>query len=40
MISEHLAPGRWDEVRQAKDLEQRQNSLLRMEILETSAKAR
>ena len=40
VISEHLAPGRWDEVREPNDLEQRQTSVLRMEILEASAKAR
>jgi uncharacterized protein len=40
VISEHLAPGRWDEVREPNDLELRQTSVLRMEILEASAKAR
>jgi uncharacterized protein len=40
VISEHLAPGRWDEVRQPNDLELRQTSVLRMEVLEASAKAR
>ena len=40
VISEHLAPGRWDEVRQPNDLELRQTSVLRMEILEASAKSR
>jgi len=40
VISEHLAPGRWDEVREPNELELRQTSVLRMEILEASAKAR
>jgi uncharacterized protein len=40
VISEHLAPGRWDEVREPNDLELRQTSVLRMDILEASAKAR
>jgi nitroimidazol reductase NimA-like FMN-containing flavoprotein (pyridoxamine 5'-phosphate oxidase superfamily) len=40
VISEHLAPGRWDEVRQPNDLELRQTSVLRMDILEASAKVR
>jgi nitroimidazol reductase NimA-like FMN-containing flavoprotein (pyridoxamine 5'-phosphate oxidase superfamily) len=40
VISEHLAPGRWDEVREPSDLELRQTSVLRMEIVEASAKAR
>jgi nitroimidazol reductase NimA-like FMN-containing flavoprotein (pyridoxamine 5'-phosphate oxidase superfamily) len=40
VISEHLAPGRWDEVRQPNDLELRQTSVLRMEVLEASAKVR
>ena len=40
VISEHLAPGRWDEVREPNDVELRQTSVLRMEILEASAKAR
>jgi nitroimidazol reductase NimA-like FMN-containing flavoprotein (pyridoxamine 5'-phosphate oxidase superfamily) len=40
VISEHLAPGRWDEVREPNDLELRQTAVLRMEILEASAKAR
>jgi nitroimidazol reductase NimA-like FMN-containing flavoprotein (pyridoxamine 5'-phosphate oxidase superfamily) len=40
VISEHLAPGRWDEVRPPTDLEVRQTSVLRMTIEEASAKAR
>jgi nitroimidazol reductase NimA-like FMN-containing flavoprotein (pyridoxamine 5'-phosphate oxidase superfamily) len=40
VISDHLAPGRWDEVRPPTDLELRQTSVLRMDIEEASVKAR
>jgi nitroimidazol reductase NimA-like FMN-containing flavoprotein (pyridoxamine 5'-phosphate oxidase superfamily) len=40
VISEHLAPGRWDEVRAPTPLELRQTSVLRMGIEEASAKTR
>ena len=39
-ISEHLVPGRWDEVRAPNDLELRQTSVLRLIVEEASAKAR
>ena len=39
-ISDHLRPGRWDEVREPSDLELRQTSVLRLDIEEASAKAR
>ena len=39
-ISEHLRPGRWDEVREPSDLELRQTSVLRLDVEEASAKAR
>jgi nitroimidazol reductase NimA-like FMN-containing flavoprotein (pyridoxamine 5'-phosphate oxidase superfamily) len=40
VISEHLAPGRWEEVRPPTELELKQTSALRMEIEEASAKIR
>src|SRR5512134_364880 len=40
VISEHLAPGRWEEVRAPTELELKQTSVLRMEIEEASAKIR
>ena len=40
VISEHLTPGRWDEVRAPTPLELRQTSVLRLAIEEASAKAR
>ena len=39
-ISEHLRPGRWDEVRAPSDIELRQTAVLRLEVEEMSAKAR
>ncbi len=39
-ISEHLVPGRWDEVRPPNDLELRQTSVLRLIVEEASAKSR
>ena len=39
-ISEHLRPGRWDEVRAPSDLELRQTAVLRLDVEEASAKAR
>ena len=39
-ISDHLRPGRWDEVRAPSDLELRQTSVLRLDVDEASAKAR
>ena len=39
-ISEHLRPGRWDEVRAPSDLELRQTAVLRLDVDEASAKAR
>ncbi|MBK5224378.1 MAG: pyridoxamine 5'-phosphate oxidase family protein [Acidimicrobiia bacterium] len=39
-ITEHLVPGRWDEVRAPSDVEMRQTSVLRMPIAEASAKVR
>jgi nitroimidazol reductase NimA-like FMN-containing flavoprotein (pyridoxamine 5'-phosphate oxidase superfamily) len=40
VISEHLAPGRWEEVRPPTDVELKQTSVLRMQIEEASAKTR
>jgi nitroimidazol reductase NimA-like FMN-containing flavoprotein (pyridoxamine 5'-phosphate oxidase superfamily) len=39
-ISEHLRPGRWDEVREPSEVELRQTSVLRLDVEEASAKAR
>jgi nitroimidazol reductase NimA-like FMN-containing flavoprotein (pyridoxamine 5'-phosphate oxidase superfamily) len=39
-ISEHLVPGRWDEVRAPNDVELRQTAVLRLGIEEASAKIR
>jgi nitroimidazol reductase NimA-like FMN-containing flavoprotein (pyridoxamine 5'-phosphate oxidase superfamily) len=39
-IVEHITPGRWDEARPPTDLELRQTSVLRMPIVEASAKIR
>jgi uncharacterized protein len=39
-ISDHLRPGRWDEVRAPSDLELRQTSVLRLDVAEASAKVR
>ena len=39
-ISDHLRPGRWEEVREPNDLELRQTSVLRLDVEEASAKAR
>ena len=39
-ISEHLRPGRWDEVRAPSDIELRQTAVLRLVVEEMSAKAR
>jgi nitroimidazol reductase NimA-like FMN-containing flavoprotein (pyridoxamine 5'-phosphate oxidase superfamily) len=40
MISEHMTPGRWDEVRVPSEVEIRQTSVLRLPIEEASAKTR
>jgi uncharacterized protein len=40
VISEHLAPGRWDEVRPPTPVELKQTSVLRLAIDEASAKVR
>jgi nitroimidazol reductase NimA-like FMN-containing flavoprotein (pyridoxamine 5'-phosphate oxidase superfamily) len=40
VISEHLAPGRWDEVRPPTDQELKVTSVLRFDIEEASAKVR
>jgi nitroimidazol reductase NimA-like FMN-containing flavoprotein (pyridoxamine 5'-phosphate oxidase superfamily) len=40
VISEHLAPGRWDEVRGPNDQELKVTSVLRLDIEEASAKVR
>ncbi len=40
VISEHLAPGRWDEVRAPNDQELKLTAVLRLEIAEASAKIR
>jgi nitroimidazol reductase NimA-like FMN-containing flavoprotein (pyridoxamine 5'-phosphate oxidase superfamily) len=40
IISEHIAPGRWDEVREPSDIELKQTSVLRLPIEEASAKIR
>lgn len=40
VITEHLAPGRWDEVRGPSRIELRQTAVLRLDIEEASAKAR
>jgi uncharacterized protein len=40
VITEHLVPGRWDEVRAPSRLELRQTAVLRLDIDEASAKAR
>jgi uncharacterized protein len=40
VISEHLAPGRWDEVRAPTEQELKVTSVLRLEIEEASAKIR
>ncbi len=40
VISEHLAPGRWDEVRPPTDQELKVTSVLRLDIEEASAKIR
>ena len=39
-ISDHLKPGRWDEVRPPTDREMRQTSVLRLDVAEASAKVR
>jgi nitroimidazol reductase NimA-like FMN-containing flavoprotein (pyridoxamine 5'-phosphate oxidase superfamily) len=39
-ISEHLVPGRWDEVRAPNDVELRQTAVLRLDVEEASAKIR
>jgi hypothetical protein len=39
-ISEHLRPGRWDEVRPPSEVELRQTAVLRLEVEDMSAKAR
>ena len=40
VISEHLAPGRWDEVRGPNDQELKLTSVLRLDVEEASAKVR
>jgi nitroimidazol reductase NimA-like FMN-containing flavoprotein (pyridoxamine 5'-phosphate oxidase superfamily) len=40
VITEHLVPGRWDEVREPSRPELRQTAVLRLDIAEASAKAR
>ncbi len=40
VISEHLAPGRWDEARTPNEVELKQTSVLELEIQEASAKIR
>ena len=40
VITEHLVPGRWDEVRTPSRLELRQTAVLRLDIEEASAKSR
>lgn len=40
VITEHMAPGRWDEVRAPNRVEMRQTSVLRLDIAEASAKTR
>ena len=40
VISEHLAPGRWDEVRPPTDQELKVTSVLRLDVDEASAKVR
>jgi nitroimidazol reductase NimA-like FMN-containing flavoprotein (pyridoxamine 5'-phosphate oxidase superfamily) len=40
VISEHLAPGRWDEVRPPNDQELKVTTVLRLDIEEASAKVR
>jgi uncharacterized protein len=40
VITEHLVPGRWDEVRAPSRIELRQTAVLRLDIEEASAKAR
>ena len=40
VISEHLAPGRWDEVRPPTDQELKVTSVLRLDVEEASAKVR
>ncbi|MFP4512539.1 MAG: pyridoxamine 5'-phosphate oxidase family protein [Acidimicrobiales bacterium] len=40
VITEHLVPGRWDEVRPPNEVEMRQTAVLRLDIAEASAKAR
>jgi uncharacterized protein len=39
-ISDHLRPGRWDEVRPPTERELRQTAVLRLEVEESSAKVR
>lgn len=39
-ISEHIAPGRWDVVREPNDVELKQTKVLRLDVEEASAKAR
>ncbi len=39
-ISDHLRPGRWDEVRPPSDKELRMTSVLRLDVEDASAKAR
>jgi uncharacterized protein len=39
-ISEHLRPGRWDEVRPPSEVELRQTAVLRIEVEDMSAKVR
>ena len=40
VVSDHLVPGRWDEVRPPARIELRQTAVLRLDIEEASAKAR
>lgn len=40
VLSEHVLPGRWDEVRQPTDKEMRATAVLRLAISESSAKVR
>ncbi|MEO5723855.1 MAG: pyridoxamine 5'-phosphate oxidase family protein [Ilumatobacteraceae bacterium] len=39
-ISEHLTPGRWDEVREPSDIEIRQTTVLRLKVEQASVKIR
>jgi len=40
IISDHVLPGRWEELRPANDMELEQTSVLQMDIIEASAKVR